>query len=191
MTTTVTAPDRPRRSLLGRLAIVTGCVLMAAMWGYYFFAASDQGIYQLTDTSWRTAAAPICAAAQQERAALADTAGGFIAEPTPEQMATRAEIVDRATDIVETMLDEIVAIPVDNARDRQLLAVFDENYRLVISDRRRYATRLRAGDDTPFNETVVAGGPVSNVVADFTAGVKGNDVPACSPPNELGNIRQP
>jgi hypothetical protein len=33
---------------------------------------------------------------------------------------------------------------------------------------------------------VVAGGPVTNVVADFTAGVKGNDVPACTPPGELG-----
>jgi hypothetical protein len=27
---------------------------------------------------------------------------------------------------------------------------------------------------------------VSNVVTDFTAGVKGNDVPECSPPGELG-----
>ena len=101
-------------------------------------------------------------------------------------MQQRADIVDRATDILETMLDDIMAIPVDNDRDRQLLDVFDENYRIVIDDRRRYTASLRAGDLVPYTETVVAGGPVSNVVLDFTAGVKGNDVPACSPPGELG-----
>lgn len=164
---------------------------MVAMWAYYFFAASDQGIYQLTDTSWRVQAAPICAAAGEERIALTDTSAGFIEEPTPEQMVQRAELVEASTAILERMLDDIVAIPVNNERDRELLAVFDKHYRMVLADRLRYAARLRAGDDSPFNETVVAGGPVSNVVTDFTAGVKGNNVPECTPPRELSNIRQP
>ena len=101
-------------------------------------------------------------------------------------MTQRAEIVDKATDIIEKMLDDIMAIPVATDRDRALLKVFDENYRLVIGDRRRYTTELRAGHLVAYSETVVAGGPVSNVVLDFTAGVKGNDVPECSPPGELG-----
>ena len=185
--TIVDEPMTPKRGRLWVRALLTVlCALMAAMWGYYFFFASDQGVYQLQDEQWRLQAAPICQAAQAERESLADTGAGYIENPTVEQMQQRADIVDRATDILETMLDDIMAIPVDNDRDRQLLAVFDENYRIVIDDRRRYTASLRAGDLVPYTETVVAGGPVSNVVLDFTAGVKGNDVPACSPPGELG-----
>ena len=185
---TVTADDTtPRRSRFAvRALLAVLCLLMASMWVYYFFFASDQGVYQLQDPTWRTTAKPICAAAQAERTALADTSGGYISNPTPEQMTQRAEIVDKATDIIEKMLDDIVAIPVATDRDRALLKVFDENYRLVIGDRRRYTTELRAGHLVAYSETVVAGGPVSNVVLDFTAGVKGNDVPECSPPGELG-----
>ena len=179
-----TTPRRSRHAVRALLAVL--CLMVAGMWVYYFFFASDQGVYQLQDPTWRTTAKPICAAAQAERTALADTSGGYISNPTPEQMTQRAEIVDKATDIIEKMLDDIMAIPVATDRDRALLKVFDENYRLVIGDRRRYTTELRAGRLVAYSETVVAGGPVSNVVLDFTAGVKGNDVPECSPPGELG-----
>lgn len=191
MSTTTLPPTRPPRSRLGLIAVGIGCVLMAAMWGYYLFAADDTGIYRLQDRSWSAAAIPVCEQATLERLQLVDTSDGFITDPTVEQMRERADIVDRATDVLERMVDDITAIPVDNARDREILGVFEENYRLVIGDRRRYAERLRSGDASPFNETVVAGGPVSNVVTDFTAGVKGNAVQACSPPYDLADTRQP
>ena len=177
--------ERPPR-LWVKLLLTVLCALMAAMWVYYFFFAKEQGVYQLEDRSWREKAAPICQAAQDERLKLADTGGGYITNPTVEQMRQRADIVDTATDILEGMLDRIMTIPVATDRDRTLLAVFDENYRLVLKDRRRYTEELRAGNLVPYTETVVGGGPVSNVVLDFTAGVKGNDVPSCSPPGELG-----
>lgn len=166
--------------------LVVLCLLTAAMWIYYFIFASDKGVYQLDDVSWRVAAKPICVAAYNERLQLGDKTGGYISNPTPDQMRQRADIVDKATDIVERMLDAIVVIPVATDRDRALLGVFDDNYRLVINDRRRYTANLRAAKLVPYTETLVAGGPVSNVVLDFTAGVKGNDVPDCSPPGELG-----
>ncbi|MEY4339842.1 MAG: hypothetical protein RLZ14_1692 [Actinomycetota bacterium] len=186
--TTHTPPAQGRRwlSITTKSVLAVLCLMMAAMWVYYFFFASDQGVYQLSDASWRTTAKPICEAAQAERAALADTEGGYIENPTVEQMVQRADIVDSATNIIERMLDDIMAIPVATDRDRALLKVFDENYRIIIGDRRRYAAQLRAGNLVAYSETVVAGGPVSNVVLDFTAGVKGNDVPSCSPPGELG-----
>lgn len=174
-----------------RVLLILICAALAAMWVFYFFFASDQGVYQLQDTSWREKASPICEAAQAQRAQLADTGGGYISNPTPEQMLQRADIVDKATDIIETMLDDIVTIPVDNEDDRARLATFEENYRIVISDRRRYTSILRQLKLESYRETVVGGGPVSNVVLDFTAGVKGNDVPECSPPGELGGDIQP
>lgn len=191
MTITTPPVTPPRRSRLGLAAVAVGCVLMAAMWGYYLFVADDTGIYQLQDRTWRAQAAGICEQATLDRLQLVDTSQGFITEPTIDQMRQRADLVDRATDVLEQMVDDITAIPVDNDRDREILGVFEENYRLVIGDRRRYAVRLRSGDASPFNETVVAGGPVSNVVTDFTAGVKGNAVQACSPPYDLPNTRQP
>lgn len=177
--------DQPPR-LWVKLLLAVLCALMAAMWVYYFFFATEQGVYQLEDSTWREKAAPICQAAQAERLQLADTSEGYITNPTAEQMRQRADIVDRATDILEAMLDDIMAIPVATDRDRALLTVFDENYRIVLQDRRRYTGELRSGTLVPYTETVVGGGPVSNVVLDFTAGVKGNDVPSCSPPGELG-----
>ncbi len=180
------SPAPPRGRTWVKVLLATLCALTAAMWIYYFFFATEEGVYQMQDPSWRATAQPICTAAQDERNALADTSAGFIQNPTAEQMAQRAEIVTRATDIVEDMLDRIVVIPVDNEKDQIRLEVFEENYRLIIADRRRYAESLANGILVPYTETVVGGGPVSNVVLDFTAGVKGNEVPECSPPGELG-----
>ena len=59
------------------------------------------------------------------------------------------------------------------------------DFGIVLSDRRRYTSRLRAGENAKADETIVGGGPVSNVVSDFTAGVKGNNVPECTPPDDL------
>ena len=176
---------RPGRTWVKVLLAVL-LAITAWMWVYYFFFATEQGVYQLEDENWRLQAKPICQAAQDERALLADTSEGYIENPTLEQMLQRADIVDQATDIVEQMLNDIVAIPVATENDQIRMQVFEDNYRIILEDRRRYTASLRAGELVAYTETVVGGGPVSNVVTDFTAGVKGNDVPECSPPGELG-----
>lgn len=181
----------PRHGWFVRILLIVICAVLAAMWVYYFLFASNTGVYQLQDKTWREKASPICVAAQAERTALVDTDEGYISNPTPEQMLQRADIVEQATDIIEQMLNDIMAIPVDNEDDRVRLETFEENYRIVISDRRRYIATLRELKLDPYTETIVGGGPVSNVVLDFTAGVKGNDVPECSPPGELGGNIKP
>jgi len=184
-------PMAPKYNWLVRIVLTLVCATLVAMWVFYFFFASDTGVYEIQDASWRQQASPICVAAQAERAELADIEGGYISNPTPEQILQRADVVDQATDIIERMLNDIGAIPVDNDDDRLRLATFEENYRIVIADRRRYTARLRQLNDERYNETVVGGGPVSNVVFDFTAGVKGNDVPECSPPGDLTGATRP
>ena len=179
-------PARPRTSAWVKAVLVLCCAVVASMWIYYFFFATDEGVYQLQDKSWRVAAEQVCSAASAEREALTDTSDGYIANPTDEQMVQRADIVDKATDILERMLDDLVAIPVDNEDDATRVEFFAENYRIVLADRRRYTASLRRFELVPYSEPVVGGGPVTNVVLDFTAGVKGNDVPECSPPGELG-----
>ena len=179
----LTAP-RTRTSV--KIVIVVCCLIIASMWVYYFVFASDEGVYQVQDKSWRVAASGVCTAASAEREALADTSGGYIANPTNEQMLQRAGIVDEATDILDQMVTDLAALPVDNDKDATRVEFFIENYRIVLVDRRRYTAGLREFKLAPYTETAVGGGPVSNVVLDFTAGVKGNDIPECSPPGELG-----
>jgi len=176
----------PRTRTPVKLVIVLCCAIVASMWVYYFVFATNEGVYQVQDKSWRVAAQQVCVAASLEREALADTSGGYLANPTNEQMLQRADIVDNATDILDQMVTDLAAIPVDNDKDATRVAFFVENYRIVLSDRRRYTAGLRSFELEPYNETAVGGGPVSNVVLDFTAGVKGNAVPECSPPGELG-----
>lgn len=188
-----TAPPTGRRGV--KLLLIAGCLLMAAMWGYVVVRSVDPplGVYQLQDTTWRVEAEKVCLAARADLEALASTDGGFIEEPTVEQMQARAVLIDQATDILDTMVDDLMAIEVDNDRDREILAVFETHYRMVLSDRRRYAASLAGGENVRYTETVVqeAGGPVSNVVTDFTAGVKSNDIPPCSPPNDVVNTKAP
>jgi len=170
-----------RRWVVVLLTIV--CALLAAMWVYAFVFATEQGIYRVDDEAWRSRARQICEDADIERQQLADTDEGFIADPTPEQMLEHAGIVDRATDIVERMIDDLVAVPVASDRDRELIASFEGFYRTIIADRRAYTARLRAGQLEPYRESTVDGGPVTNVVTDFTSG---NDIKDCVPPGELG-----
>lgn len=186
-TTTAT----PLRRWPVRVGLGLGCAAIAAMWIFAIWGPDPPPVYQIEDPTWRPAALEICAAADEAIVALADTSEGFITEPTREQMTQRADLADQATDILDQMITDLVAIPVVGDDDRLRLDTFEENYRIIIEDRRRYTAALRLGRNIDYTETVVGGGPVTNVITDFTAGVKGNDVPLCSPPGDLSRYIQP
>lgn len=169
-----------------RAILIFVCLLIGAMWVYAFGFASKTGVYYVTEKSWRTSAEQICVDATQRRLALADTTQGYIAKPTHAQMIERADIVDRATDTLDKMIDDLDALPLVNSDNRERVTVFVKYYREIISDRRAYTARLRAFDLQPYRETMVHGSPVTNTVIDFTTG---NDVPHCMPPGELGGDR--
>jgi hypothetical protein len=153
------------------------------MWVYALFFAPKEGVYFVTDASWRTTANELCAAATKDRLALTDTTGGYISHPTHEQMLQRADIVDRSTDILATMVNRIEALPVQGDKNRERIAVFVKYYRVILGDRRTYTARLREFRLEPYRETQVIGGPVTNTVIDFTTG---NELPECMPPGDLG-----
>ena len=66
MTDEIVVPSR--HNWFVRILLILICAVLATMWIFYFFFASDKGVYQLQDTSWREKASPICVAAQAERA---------------------------------------------------------------------------------------------------------------------------
>jgi len=182
MIETPVRPEPTNRKWVRALLLLI-CALLAAMWVYAFGFAPRNGVYLVTDKGWRSTADDICARAQQQREALADTADGYIAHPTNGQMLQRADLVDKATDTLDEMLDGIAAIPLAKDDDRTRVGVFLKYYRVILDDRRKYTARLRAFQLEPYRETVVNGGPVTNVVIDFTTG---NAIPHCMPPGELG-----
>lgn len=159
-------------------------VAFGAMWAYILWIAPRDGVYRVTDAAWREQAEQICAEVTAERIALADTTEGYIRNPTDAQMLEHADLVEQATTLLAGMLDRLEALPLTGEKDRLRVATFLKYYRVVISDRERYIGRLRALDPRQYDETLLPeGGPVSNVVTDFTTG---NEIKSCAPPGELG-----
>lgn len=176
-------PARSTGALAARIGLTVIVLLLIAMWVYAFGFAEKKGVYVLDDDSWGERAQDICERYEAERRALVDTDAGYIANPTNEQMIERADVVDRATDLLEAELAEMVAVMPTSDRDRRLVEEYRGYFEIMIADRRAYTERLRAFELGPYLETKVDGGPVTNVLLDFA---NGNRMPACRPPGELG-----
>ena len=179
-------PARRKRSAWKWILVVVSLAI-AGMWVYVFLVRKStiyDDVYVMTTPGWHDKAREICDEANTRRIALKDTAGGLIEHPTPEQMIQRADIVDQATDIVQQMLTDVVAIPVTGDDDVQRMETFQKYYDVVIADRRAYTAALRTGELQPYRESAVAGGPVTNVVTDFTSA---NGIERCAPPGELSD----
>jgi len=192
MTITETTPDLPaqgprpsttRSAIAVRILLTTVVLLLVAMWVYAFGFAGKQGIYVLDDSPWTQRAQGICEEFEQRRFELADTDEGYIANPTNEQMLERADVVDRATDILEERLASVFAVLPQSDRDQAIASEFRSFYEVLIADRRAYTGRLRNFELGPYLETKIDGGPVTNVLVDFTTA---NQMKRCAPPGELG-----
>lgn len=178
------APQPARRRItFTKVVLIAVCLLLVAMWVYAFGFASKKAAYRVDDAAWREHAQAVCETHDAERLELVDTSEGYIAEPTHAQMIERADIVDRATDILEDQLDQITSVVPATERDRSLIDEFAAYWRTVLGDRRAYTERLRAFELSPYRETAVDGGPVSNLLSDFAVV---NEMPACAPPSDLG-----
>jgi hypothetical protein len=104
-------------------------------------------------------------------------------EATPEMVRERADIVDAATDIIEQMLDDVVAQPPSDAKGLGLIPLWEADYRTYLGDRRAFSESLReTGDNTPFYETETGGIPISEKLETFAAD---NHMPSCAPPRDL------
>jgi hypothetical protein len=176
-------PGPRRRLTFTKIVIIVACVGIAAMWIYAFGFASKKAAYRVDDAAWRARAEQICATYEAKRLELVDTSAGYIANPTDAQMLERADIVDAATDLLQTSLDEVTSVQPASERDRSLVSQYRGYYDMLLSDRRRYTSKLRALDLQPYNETKVDGGPVTNIITDF---VIINEMRSCTPPGELG-----
>jgi hypothetical protein len=185
VTATVTPPTTPtdgapRRTSPWRFVILAVVVLFAAFWIWALFFASKESVNKIGDTAWAARAQRICEAAQAERMQLADLRR--VDPNEPGMLAERGDIVDKATDIVERMLADVVAVTPRDAKGQALVPLWERDYRTYLEDRREFADDLRAGKNEPFAETAVDGIPISEKITVFAGD---NRMPDCAPPTDL------
>jgi len=185
MTTVATPPtapaDVPSRPSPWRYAVLALIVLFAAFWIWALFFASKESINGIGEDGWTDRAQAVCEAANAEREDLADFRE--VDGDDRAMLTERAAIVDQATDILERMLDDVVAVQPAGDKGAELVPRWEADYRTYLADRRTFGDDLRAGNNDPFAETVVDAIPISDKIARFAAD---NHMPACVPPTDLG-----
>jgi hypothetical protein len=178
-------PRSPARRWSIRILLTVGVAGFATFWVWALFFASKDAVNRIDDREWAARAEGICAEASQERELLSDyrsIADGDEAE-LAELIRERADIVDRATDILDTMLDDVVAVAPTDEKGRAIVPQWEEEYRSYLDGRRDYADQLReTGENLPFYEPGADGIPVSERLETFAGD---NDMPSCAPPRDL------
>lgn len=166
--------------LLRRTLVVLAVVGMLAMWTYALAFSPRESVNRVYDDRWTELAGEVCARARVEREALADYR--TIEEVGPDGLAVRAGLVERASLILESMVDDLEALPRATEKAEALLPLWIADWRTHLADRASYVAMLRAGDNRPFTETRGDRIPLSEKIATFAAD---NLVPDCSPPRDL------
>lgn len=172
---------RPRNPwIVGSLAAV--CVLIGAMWVYAFGFASKEAANRVADRGWAERAEGICSTARQQIIDLADYQ--YVETPTTADLRRRAELVRQSTDILRTMIDDVVAESPSDEKGRTIVPLWEADYRMYLADRSDYADELLAGGNPPFAESQVEGIPVSEKLETFAAD---NEMKSCAPPHDLSS----
>jgi len=165
-----------------RALLILISLSIAVFWIWALFFPPKESVAKLEDTDWTVRAEQICREANLARNELADSRR--IDDVGPGALAERADLIDRATEIVENMVDEVSAVAPTGPDDQALVSRWVSYYRTLIEDRRDYTVVLRAGDNLPFPEAMVEGAPVSEYINDFTVA---NRMKACSSPADLAS----
>ena len=180
-TPTPTGDAGTRRRWLGRYLVLSLVGLLAVFWIWALFFASKEAVNKIGDRAWAARAEQVCIEADEARMALTDLR--VVADGGPELIRERADIVDHATDILERMVDDLVAVEPTDAKGQAIVPLWEADYRIYLQDRRNFAANLRTtGENQAFYETKVDAIPISERIATFAGD---NEMSACAPPFDL------
>jgi hypothetical protein len=164
-------PSRWRRSPFRKALIIVGVVAFVAFWTWALFFASKTAVNKIEDRAWAERAETICADYDLQLRALE-------AKASPD-LQVRADLVVESTDLLSSMLDELMAVTPTDDKGKAIVPAWEADYRTLLQDRYRYAERLRAGENVAFTETAVKGVPITERIETFAAD---NEMASCGPP---------
>ena len=174
------ATDDRSRSIAVRLLLAVVIGAFAVFWTWALFLASKDAVNKIDDRAWAERAEGICQEAAAQRLELADFR--VITDGGPELIRERAIIVEKSTDILVAMIDDVVAVPPAGLKGLEIVPQWEAEYRTYLDDRYRYAVQIReSGENLPFYETA-DGIPISERLETFAGD---NEMPACAPPRDL------
>ena len=163
-----------------RTVLVITIALIVTMWVYALFFASKDSINKFDDRDWAATAQARCLISREERKQLSDYR--IVNEMGAEALNERADLIDRATDTIESFVVEFrESLPTD-PKGTALVGLWLDDYEIYIADRRAFANDLRQGINGKFAETPLAGLPISEKIATFAAD---NEMSFCKPPIDL------
>jgi len=151
-----------------------------AMWIYGLFFASKQAVNKFDDRLWAEKAQSRCLISEQQRIELADYR--IVDDLGADAISDRAMIVDKATDTIESFVNEFRADLPTDAKGIAIVGLWLDDYEIYIADRRSFADDLRNGINLQFSETAIKGLPISEKIATFAAD---NEMSYCKPPLDL------
>lgn len=171
-----------RKTRTGTKVLLTAAMgLIAAMWVYAFGFAPRESVNRIEDRAWSERAETRCATAKEGRFAMQDLSP--MNPDDVEALRKKADIVEMATNDLESLIDKIAADPPTDAKGRAIVPEWIADYRTYISDRRVFIDRLRTQTRRPdFNETEIEGVPVSERINKFA---RENDMKSCQTPYDL------
>ncbi len=168
------------RRTVARVAVLSVMAAFAAFWTWALFFASKEAVNRIGDVAWAERAQVVCENWNERRLELADYRQ--IRDGGADLIRERADIIDRATDMIESMLAEVTAVRPNDAKGRAIVPLWADEYATYITDRRRYAEDLRTtGENLPFYETM-SEVPLSERLETFAGD---NRMDACAPPRDL------
>lgn len=173
--------ERRARTIGLRVGIALLVILFATFWTWALFFASREAVNRIDDRAWADRAELICRDANDSLAEMADFRE--LRDAGPELIIERAAIVDSATEILDRMVDDVVAVTPDDLKGSRIVPLWEADYRIYLQDRRNFTDQLRAsGENLAFYETAGDGIPLSERIETFAGD---NDMPACAPPRDL------
>jgi hypothetical protein len=164
-----------------RLFLVSVCVLLGAMWVFAFGFSSRESLNRINDDAWKGRSEAACQIAEDARFALQDLTQ--MNPNDPAALKKKADIVDLATDSLEKAINTIALDIPSDAKGKELVPQWLNDYRKYLGDRRNFTNELRKATTRPlFAETELEGVPISEKIGKFA---RENDMKTCQPPLDL------
>jgi hypothetical protein len=158
---------------VGRALAVIATLAMVALWIYIFSGAPRRDAPdKLADEAFPVRAEQVCAAARDDLAA--------IPAAEIEQADDRADLLERSTGRLDTMVDDL-ADDLPGGDDGEMLREWLGDWRTYNDDRVRWADALRDDPDARFLVTEKAGQQITDPIDAFA---ETNDMDSCTTPQD-------